>query len=230
MTTDASLVAGSFRDPSGFVFRHNGFLYRQVNRCYASDYDLLMSSGLYQELVEADLLVSHEECAAPAPVPATAYKVIRPEPVWFISYPYEWSFSQLKDAALAQLRIQRRALRHGMTLKDASAYNVQFHHGKPVFIDTLSFTRYQEGRPWAAYRQFCQHFLAPLALMSYCDIRLWAIVARSPRRRPAGPGRPPAAPAYLAGSATALAYSPARGESASLQDAIAKARRCQRQV
>ena len=61
-------------------------------------------------------------------------------------------------------------VRYGMTLKDSSAYNIQFYRGKPVLIDTLSFTRLNEGKPWVAYRQFCQHFLAPLALMSYKDI------------------------------------------------------------
>jgi ribosomal protein L11 methylase PrmA len=100
------------------------------------------------------------------------YRVLEPEMVHFISYPYEWCFSQLKDAALTTLEIQMAALRHGMTLKDASAYNIQFHRGRPVLIDLLSFERYKDGKPWEAYRQFCQHFLAPLALMSYTDIRL----------------------------------------------------------
>jgi hypothetical protein len=90
----------------------------------------------------------------------------------FISYPYEWCFSQLKDAALTTLRVQKVAMNYGMTLKDASAYNIQFHNGKPILIDTLSFEKYEEGTPWVAYRQFCQHFLAPLALMVYTDVRL----------------------------------------------------------
>ena len=172
MTIDRVRVAGSFRDPSGFVFQRAGSIYRQVNRVYEADYNFLMASGLYQELVEGGLLLRHEDCPEVPPAPELAYKVIRPERVQFISYPYEWSFSQLKDAALLQLRIARRALRRGMILRDASAYNIQFHNGKPVLIDTLSFTRYEEGRPWAAYRQFCQHFLAPLALMGYGDVRL----------------------------------------------------------
>jgi len=92
--------------------------------------------------------------------------------VSFISYPYEWSFGQLKDAALATLSIQRRALKLGMSLKDASAYNIQFVRGKATLIDTLSFEAYKEGQPWVAYRQFCQHFLAPLALMALKDVRL----------------------------------------------------------
>ncbi len=95
-----------------------------------------------------------------------------PELVSFISYPYEWSFSQLKDAALLTLKIQKRAIQHGLSLKDASAYNIQFQHGRPLLIDTLSFEIYPEGQPWVAYRQFCQHFLAPLALMAHVDVRL----------------------------------------------------------
>ena len=106
-----------------------------------------------------------------------AFKVIQPERVPFISYPYEWSFSQLKDAALATLSIHKRALKLGMLLKDASAYNIQFVRGRAKLIDTLSFEIYKEGEPWMAYKQFCQHFLAPLALMSCRDVRFKSIIA-----------------------------------------------------
>lgn len=165
-------LSASFRDPSGFLFRREDVLYRQVNLKYQPDYDRLMQSGLYQKLVKAGLLVRHEEVALPGELPDLAYRILQPEVISFISYPYEWSFSQLKDAALATLAINRLALEAGMILKDASAYNIQFHHGKPVLIDTLSFEQYREGRPWVAYRQFCQHFLAPLALMAFTDVRL----------------------------------------------------------
>jgi hypothetical protein len=131
-----------------------------------------MSSGLYSKLVEAGLLVSHQETSLGAAERPEVYKVLRPQRVPFISYPYEWCFGQLKSAALATLEIQKTALAHGMTLKDASAYNIQFLDGRPVLIDTLSFEPYTEGAPWVAYRQFCQHFLAPLALMAYRDVRL----------------------------------------------------------
>ncbi len=118
------------------------------------------------------LLIPHQELSSHKGMDGHAFKVLEPEPVVFISYPYEWSFSQLKDAALATLRIESIALDHGMTLKDASAFNIQFHHGRPVLIDTLSFERYIDGKPWVAYRQFCQHFIAPLALLSYTDVRM----------------------------------------------------------
>lgn len=165
-------IHASFRDPSGFLFTREGTLYRQVNQKYSKDYTLLMGSGLYDNLTKAGLLVRHEEVDVLPEQAEFAYKVIRPQKVHFISYPYEWSFSQLKDAALATLSIQRRAMKHGMSLKDASAYNIQFHEGRACLIDTLSFEAYQEGAPWVAYKQFCQHFLAPLALMAKVDIRL----------------------------------------------------------
>ena len=147
-------------------------MYRQVNDRYAGDYDHLLGSGLYEHLVAAGLLIPHEEVALPAPKPELAYKVLQPDAVPFISYPYEWCFSQLKDAALTLLRIQKTCMDFDMSLKDCSAYNIQFVNGKPVLIDTLSFEKYREGSPWVAYRQFCQHFLAPLALMAYKDARL----------------------------------------------------------
>ncbi len=172
---DGALPA-SFRDPSGFLFRHEGRLLRQVNASYADDLALLHNSGLYDVLVAKELLIPHAEVALDlAPRPG-AVKVLEPELVPFISYPYEWSFSQLKDAALATLRIQRLALKHGLGLKDASAYNIQFHNGRPVLIDSLSFTAYSDGEPWVAYRQFCQHFLAPLALMAHKDVRLGSLL------------------------------------------------------
>ncbi len=165
-------LSASFRDPSGFLFTDNGILYRQINRAYSNDYARLMDSGLYDRLVKASLLIPHVEVDhAPAESDA-AFKVIQPERVPFISYPYEWSFSQLKDAALATLSIQKRAMKLDMSLKDASAYNIQFMRGKATLIDTLSFEIYKEGEPWVAYKQFCQHFLAPLALMAYRDVRL----------------------------------------------------------
>lgn len=166
------IVKSSFRDPSGFVFLQNGSVYRQINKCYKENYDKLIGSGLYAKLVDSDLLIPHEEVESDGADNSTIHRTIRPETLQFVSYPYEWSFSQLKDSALTTLEIQKTAVEYGMTLKDGNAYNIQFHNGKPILIDTLSFDTYEEGQTWIAYRQFCQHFLAPLALMSYCDVRL----------------------------------------------------------
>lgn len=161
----------SFRDPSGFIFQDNKTILRQINRCYKDDYDFLMHSGLYVELSKKKLLIAHKEIPDIFQFP-DSYKVIKPHTIPFISYPYEWSFSQLKDAALLTLEIQKEALGFKMCLKDASPFNIQFLEGKPVLIDTLSFEKYIEGKPWVAYRQFCEQFLSPLSLMSYKDIRL----------------------------------------------------------
>lgn len=171
MNTDSRHPA-SFRDPSGFIFEHQGVLYRQVNQAYSLEYTTLMDSGLYKKLTGSGLLLPHEQVGLELAQTAEAFQVIQPQPAPFISYPYEWSFSQLQAAALTTLKIQKLALQSGMSLKDSSAYNIQFVHGKAILIDTLSFERYRENTPWTPYCQFCQHFLAPLALMAYRDVRL----------------------------------------------------------
>lgn len=171
-------LSSSYRDPSGFLFRHEGRLLRQINPSYGEHYDALMGSGLYEELVAGNLLIPHRECPINLAATPDAYRVLQPDQIAYVSYPYEWCFSQLKDAALTTLEIQKRALSHGMTLKDASSYNIQFHEGRPILIDTLSFECYRKREPWIAYRQFCQHFLAPLAMMSSIDVRLGRLLER----------------------------------------------------
>ncbi len=162
----------SFRDPGGFLFRRHGRLFRQINHVGRGDFDRFVDSGLYRELADAGLLVSHEDVDEPPEDPAIASKVIAPALVPFVSYPYEWCFGQLKAAALPDAGHPAAGAARGMSLKDASGFNVQFVGPQPIFIDTLSFETYAEGRPWAAYRQFCRHFLAPLALMARVDPRL----------------------------------------------------------
>ncbi|MEN9407814.1 MAG: hypothetical protein RLZZ455_1030 [Candidatus Parcubacteria bacterium] len=155
------------------MFRHNGSIYRQVNKRYKAEYELLNSSGLYKELVSKKLLINHKEVTLSGYVLGkNGWKVLLPEQLSLISYPYEWTFGMLRDAALLTLQIQKIALSYGMSLKDASAFNIQFVKGKPVLIDTLSFEKYDEGKPWVAYKQFVEHFLCPLAVMSMVDIRL----------------------------------------------------------
>ena len=161
----------SFRDPSGFVFRREGILYRQIQPAAAADWDAFLSSGLHERLVADGLLVEHDDAPLELAALPGAAAVIRPRELDFISYPYEWCFGQLKDAALLTLELQSRAIEVGLRLKDASAYNVQFDAGRPVLIDSLSFEVAAKTDPWPAYRQFCQHFLAPLALIAHRDAR-----------------------------------------------------------
>jgi len=168
-------LGSSFRDSSGFVFKQGENILRQVSSSYERDYCFLNDSGLYNKLATEEQLVTHEVVQDFKGEGSDKHAIIKPERISFISYPYEWSFSQLKDAALLTLNIQKTALLHGMVLKDASAFNIQFLRGRPVLIDTLSFVIYREGDPWIAYRQFCQQFLAPLYLMSMSDVRLGSI-------------------------------------------------------
>lgn len=132
-----------------------------------------MSSGLYEDLVSSNMLIKHEEKKlSDFKTTENAYKIIKPEKIPFISYYYEWPFSMLKDAALLTLEIQKKAVKYGMSLKDASAFNIQFLRGRPILIDSLSFEKYPEGKPWIAYQQFIENFLAPLYIMSKVDINL----------------------------------------------------------
>lgn len=171
-------VPSSFRDPHGFLFIKDHTVFRQINSSYAPHYDHLISSGLFKNLTDNHYLIPHKEVDnSLAPSKKTAYKVIEPQQISMISYPYEWSFGMLKDAALLTLRIQEMALSYGMSLKDASGYNIQFIGAMPCFIDTLSFEKIDEKlKPWAAYNQFCSHFLAPLLLMTHSDLRLISLL------------------------------------------------------
>jgi ribosomal protein L11 methylase PrmA len=161
----------SFRDPAGFIYTRDGVLYRQVQPAGRDDYERLMTSGLYETLVAAGDLIPHEEVDLALAASPGACRVLQPERIPFVSYPFEWSFGQLKDAALLTLRLQRAAIARGLSLRDATAYNVMFSGGRPVWIDTLSFGSRRPGEPWVAYRQFCEFFAAPLALMSRTDPR-----------------------------------------------------------
>jgi ribosomal protein L11 methylase PrmA len=171
---------GSFRDPGGFVYRRDGVLLRQVGESLAGDWEAFVASGLATRLVDQGRLIRWEPAPIEDAASADARIVLRPEPLEFISYPYEWTFGQLRDAALLTLDIQLEAMTAGWTLRDASAYNVQFRDGRPVLIDLLSLEPLEDGAPWVAYRQFCEHFLAPLALMARRDIRLGRLLRADP--------------------------------------------------
>lgn len=171
--------SASFRDPSGFIYHRGGVLLRQVNESYRPDFEILKSSGLLDKLWEKQLMVKHSEADLSLAQAPGAVAVLQPELLPFISHPWEWPFTLLKQAALLTLNLQNLALDHGMSLKDASAFNVQLHKGKAIFIDTLSFEKHVPTEPWIAYAQFCRHFLAPLALMANTDVRLQALLSEN---------------------------------------------------
>lgn len=167
------IESGSFRDPSGQVVVRDGRIFRTVMPRAAEDYELVRNSGLLEELVAQGLLVSSTEINRDANVgnwaKGAAYILEHPK-LPFISYPYEWSFSTLKAACLAHLDIHLRALNYDISLSDASAYNIQFLGSKPIFIDRLSFVRYNPGAFWLGHKQFCEQFLNPLLLRSLIGI------------------------------------------------------------
>ncbi|HEY0066152.1 MAG TPA: hypothetical protein VGB46_02280 [Flavisolibacter sp.] len=176
----------SYRDPSGFLFYYQGQLFRQVNEVFREDFEQFMNGGLYQSLTSKGLLVPHQTIERNLTGSEDWLATLRPETVPLISYPYEWCFDMWKDAALTTLEAAQEAMSHKMMLKDASAYNVQWHLGRMRFIDTLSFERYREDSPWIAYRQFCEHFLAPLALMHYSKLPLSPLFLAYPDGLPLG--------------------------------------------
>lgn len=162
MSSTMQLCPGSFRDSAGQVFFSHGRVLRTIHKNFSHSWHACVESGFLQHAVEQGLLLPFKEVEAVA----GAWKTLESPLLPFVSYPYEWSFGQLKAAALHTLDVLDAALAHGLILRDATAYNIQFIGSKPVFIDFLSFEPWQKGRPWKAYGQFCRHFLAPLAMMA----------------------------------------------------------------
>lgn len=167
----------SYKDPAGFVLKSENGYYRYITSSYADEFDHLMNSGLYQLLVEQELIITHSEVAL-EPENQEYYKKIFPRQLEFISYPFEWSYSQWQQMILSYININKAALKYGMILKDASPYNFTFQDHKCILIDTLSFDFYRDGDPWIAYRQLCEEILSPFLLMHYKD-PAWAKLCRA---------------------------------------------------
>ena len=169
--TNPSLEPGSYRDRDGRVLYLDGEVHRLLSPRALADWEALSETAFFAELVDEGKVVRTETLTHPGPRLAAAADawggVLRHERIRWVSYPYEWSFSMLKRAALLQLELMRRALAEGFVLKDASAYNVQWRGAKPVFIDVPSFQRLEPGEPWVGYLQFCRLFLYPLMLTAY---------------------------------------------------------------
>ncbi len=172
-----SRAPGSFRDSAGHVFIASERIFRGISSDTTDWFRHFIHSAFFKEhagtLIVNTKEVSPEE-AIIAGIPTddvAAYRMwVEHEPLPFISYPYEWSFESLKDAACLTLTLLIGSLENGYTLKDASAFNVQFIHSKPIFMDVLSFSEYREGDPFLGYKQFCEHFLAPLCLTAFSRI------------------------------------------------------------
>lgn len=170
--TCAASETGSFRDRRGRVYTVDGRIYRSIMPMAADDFEFVRATGLIDELVNDQMLIAESpvDCAVLNGQGDDASLVLEHPRLTYISYPYEWSFSALKAAALLHLDVQLRALRKNVSLTDASAYNVQFDGPNPIFIDSLSFRRYQDGEFWDGHRQFCEQFVNPLLLRSVLGV------------------------------------------------------------
>ena len=166
----SGLEPGSFRDPDSRIFTADGRVLRLLSERGLADWRALSSSGLLEEL-DAKVVGTREvEANVPDALHGGVAAVLEHDRIPFVSYPYEWTFSMLRDAALLQLELLRRAIEKGLILKDSTPYNVQFQGARPVFIDVGSFEQLREGEPWAGYRQFCMLFLYPLLLQAWKDV------------------------------------------------------------
>ena len=156
----------SYRDTAARVVKKESGYYRYIFHEYKAEYDHLMQSGLYEELTQKELLIEHQVIEVDTDDPKV-YKLLLPTQIPFQSYPFEWSYTQWRKAILSYLRINNIALKYGMILKDATPYNFYLIGGKAVMFDTSSFMFFKENDKWIAYRQFCEEFLSPVALMHY---------------------------------------------------------------
>lgn len=168
-------VGGSFRDPSGHVYRQGNRIFRTVTNAGKEQFDFVRRCGLFELLIREGRLLPFELIDGPLSsasdgMDESVSYVLEVPKITFVSFPYEWSFPALKAAALLHLDIQLTSLDYNVTLSDASAYNIQFIGATPTFIDHLSFRRYEQGEMWAGHRQFCEQFLSPLLLRSLFGI------------------------------------------------------------
>lgn len=168
---------GSFRDPEAHVFTTSDRVFRGISKDKANWFRSFLQSPFFRKRAGAAIVNTREipsDDVSAAGLPAETVEAygmwVEHERLPFISYPYEWSFDALKTAACLTLKLLVDALDNGYTLNDASAYNVQFIHSNPIFMDVPSFCEYREGKPWFGYKQFCEHFLAPLCLATFSGI------------------------------------------------------------
>lgn len=162
---------GSFRDPKGRVYTHQGRIFRKISQAGYHDFNQVLETGFLQKLVSDKKLVAFEILDKDIHGSDDSTAMVLEHPVIpYISYPYEWTFHLLKSAAVLQLKIAIESLDNGVFLSDATAYNIQFIGTKPIFIDHLSFRPYSEGEFWSAHSQFCEQFLNPLLMRSKLGI------------------------------------------------------------
>jgi hypothetical protein len=175
---------GSYRDREGRVFYgESGEVYRALSRRGLAQWQTVRETPFFERAIARGQIVQTDSVACAAveaePIDDGWAGVLRHEKIPFVSYPYEWTFGMLKDAALLHLALLQAALDDGMTIKDGTAYNVQFVGQRPTFIDVASFEQLTPGQPWSGYRQFCQTFLFPLFLQAYKNVHFHSFLRGS---------------------------------------------------
>lgn len=169
----------SFKDPAGRVFHHQGSVCRTLTDAAYRDFEAASSAGLIDALVRDQLLVPTEAVPTSSlglPAADAGAFVLKQPRIPVVTYPYEWSFEMLRDAALVTLRTIDRALAAGFILKDATSFNILFDGNVPKLVDAPSIEPYREGDLWAGYGQFCRCFLFPLLVSAYREIDLQALL------------------------------------------------------
>jgi len=166
---------GSFRDPAGQVFIRDKKIYRCIFDQGVNQFMAARDAGVFDTLIKRGLLISHEEIEVMDWTPHGTVFCLNHPRIPMVSYPWEWPFSMLKDAALIHLNAMEALIPLGFWLRDASSFNVQFDGQVLRLIDTLSVGRRRPDSPWVAYGQFCSHFLGPLALAAYGDVRMLSL-------------------------------------------------------
>jgi len=180
-TPATEFAAGSYRDRTARVFDLGGNrIGRALNDSAADEWRHFSKSACFEAMIERGNVVDSRELSpaefSALDLPSWAVAALEHRRVPFVSYPYEWSFGMLRDAALLQLRLLAECLDAGFIIKDASAYNTLFAGAQPVFIDVASFVRHIDGQPWAGYRQFCEMFLIPLLLQAHRGLPLQTVL------------------------------------------------------
>ena len=158
---------GSFRDPAGKIFYHKNKVYRKLNNLGKTRLNFILEQNILEESIKNNYLINSKIVKIENDLKIKNEDLIfEHEKIPFISYPYEWTFSQLKSAAIHHINFHLFLLEKNVTLIDASAYNIQFRGSQPIFIDLLSLKKYEDGEFWTGHKQFCENFLNPLILKS----------------------------------------------------------------
>lgn len=166
----AVFAPGSFRDRDARVLIDtDGVVWRAMSQHASTEWSKFEASSVCRPLMDQGVLI-HTRRDQPAHPDPQWSCYVRHERVPCITYPFEWPFGLLKRAASLHLDLLLQLMDADFTLKDGTAYNVQFRGIEPVMIDVSSIETLDPTHPWRGYRQFCQTMLFPLMLQAYKNL------------------------------------------------------------